>query len=67
MVCNSNDENKITYFSLMANEGVDNWDTSDNDDDNDAYTSDDEEQEGKLNMTLWMRYMILLAITLDAS
>ena len=44
MFCNSNDENEVTHFFLMANEGVQNQDTSDNDDDN-ACASDDEEEE----------------------
>ena len=46
MFCNSNDKNKTTHFYLMANEGVENQDTSDSDaDDDNACTSDDEEEE----------------------
>jgi len=45
MFCNSNDENEITHLCSMANEGVENWDTSHDDDDDDACTSDDEEEE----------------------
>jgi len=44
MFCNSNDENEIAHLCL-ANEGVENHDTSDNDDDDDACTNDDEEEE----------------------
>jgi len=53
MFCNSNDENEITHFSLMVNEGVGNQDTSDDDDDYDACISDDEEEgeETKYNIS----------------
>ena len=44
LLCNSNDENEITYLCLMANERIENQDTSDNDDD-DASSSDDEEED----------------------
>jgi len=43
MLNNSNDE-EITHLCLMANERIENRDTSDNDDD-DASSSDDEEEE----------------------
>jgi len=44
LLCNSNDENEITHLCLMANERIENRDTSDNDDD-DASSSDDEEED----------------------
>jgi len=47
MFCNSNDENEIAHLCLMANEGVENRDTSDNDGDDDACTTDDEEEVDK--------------------
>jgi len=64
--CNSNDENKITYLCLMANEWVENRDISDNDDDDDA-CDDEEKKRTKLNIIIRMRYMIFLTIALDAS
>jgi len=47
MFCNLNDENEIIHLCLIANEGVKNHDTIDNDNDDDSCTSDDEEKEEK--------------------
>ena len=42
MFCNSNVEKEITHLFLMTKEGVENRDTSGNDDDDVACTSDDD-------------------------
>jgi len=42
---NSNDEEDITRLCLITNEGVENWDTSDNDDDDNEHKSDYEEED----------------------
>ena len=47
MLSNLSDQKEITYFCLMANEEVKDWDASDNDDD-DACTSDDEEEDEEI-------------------
>jgi len=51
MLSNSNDEKVITHFCQVANEGVDNRDTSDNDNDY-ACSSDDKEEEDKVGYAI---------------
>jgi len=47
MICNAKDKNGITHLCLMANEGIENRDTSDSYVDDDDCTSDDKEEEAE--------------------
>ena len=47
MLSNSNNEQNITHVCLIANEKVENRETSENNDDNNACTSHDAEEEEK--------------------
>ena len=66
LLCNSNDENEITHLCLMANERIENRDTSDNDG-NDASSSDDEEEEEETEYDIPDEVYDFLIITLNAS